>query len=95
MDGLRRIYSPNSVEVVTDKKRSLVLAMLLYPSCMLVAWLPNVISYMIFLAYNENQKFVFVMDVTNIMGYFYGTFIAIVFFWNSPEARRRYMVYVT
>jgi hypothetical protein len=80
----------------SEKRRSLVLAMLLYPTCMVIAWLPYIITYFFHESIGDDdddytsQFALFIEDVFVGWGVLYGSFLAIVFFANSKEARRRW-----
>lgn len=80
----------------TDQHKELLRVMLLYPTCMIVAWLPNMVTYFFSLQYRADddsfskQLTYFVIGLSDGWGALYGTFLAIVFFANSNEARRRW-----
>ena len=62
---------------------------------MVVAWLPNIISYFVGLSLEDDDGYIpqlilFVNLISEGWGVLYGSFLAIVFFANSSEARRRW-----
>lgn len=84
----------------SDRHQSLLRTMLLYPSCMVVAWLPNIITFFIG-TYSSGdddgfpwQLTIFVDYLSNGWGVLYGAFLAIVFFMNSSEAKRRWYTFM-
>ena len=93
--ALLKSYVLKSV-TLSDRHWQLLRIMLLYPTCMIVSWLPNILSYFIYLSYNDDDGLSPPPQLADFnyfsqpWGVLYGSFLSVVFFVNSSEARRRW-----